>query len=42
MHARLIYNTIKGIDKLMYLLKLKRKLYVSRFIDKFVIGSTMT
>jgi len=40
-HARLIYNTIKGIDKLMYLLKFKIKLYVPSFKDKFVIR-TMT
>jgi len=40
-HARLIYNTIKGIDKLMYLLKFKRKLYVPSSKDKIVIG-TMT
>jgi len=40
-HARLIYTTTKCIDKLTYLLKFKRKLYVPSSKDKFVIG-TMT
>jgi len=37
-HARLIYNTTKCIDKLMYLLKFKRKLYVPSSKDKLVLA----